>query len=290
MKNEKIIKILVFTITIFALIATTTALFSTGGQGEYTFTSLHGEEVLIYGEGLYKHMSTEVAIQGLAQDVVTLLLAIPILVVAYYFATKGSLKGRLILTGALLYFFLTYLFYVAMAAFNQMYLVYTIILGASFYALILIVLSFELEKLKEYYQRKLPIKFIGGFLMLNAIIVAIQWVDSLLPFLLSDTIPEQVQHYTTLIVQGYDLAIFLPAGFLSGYLLFTKNIYGYFLAPVYLVFLSILMTALTAKIIGMTMIGLDVMPVIIVFPTILTLSVICTIIIFKNFSIKSHVY
>lgn len=54
-----------------------------------------------------------VAIQGIAQDYVTLLVGIPLLLVELYFFRKGSLSGKFLLTGTLLYFMLTYLFYLA---------------------------------------------------------------------------------------------------------------------------------------------------------------------------------
>ncbi|MCF7944944.1 MAG: hypothetical protein K9L75_05360, partial [Spirochaetia bacterium] len=41
-------------------------------RGVYSYQSIRGEEVSIYGKGLYRHMSEEVAVQGIAQDYITL--------------------------------------------------------------------------------------------------------------------------------------------------------------------------------------------------------------------------
>lgn len=72
MQNKKVISILIILIAMFAVIATLAGIFSTGGSGEYEYKSIRGQTVTIYGEGLYKHMSADVAIQGIAQDYVTL--------------------------------------------------------------------------------------------------------------------------------------------------------------------------------------------------------------------------
>ena len=72
---KKPLTILIFLIVIFAIAATTMAIFSNDGNGQYEYTSIRGKTVMIYGKGLYKDMSAEVAPQGIAQDYVTLFLA-----------------------------------------------------------------------------------------------------------------------------------------------------------------------------------------------------------------------
>src|SRR5215210_7394774 len=81
--HKKFLSILVILTIIFATIATTTGIFSNDGTGEYEFKSIRGRTVTIYGKGLYRHMSAEVAPQGIAQDYVTLFIAVPLLVIAF---------------------------------------------------------------------------------------------------------------------------------------------------------------------------------------------------------------
>lgn len=79
MQNRKTISILVFIIVLLSLSATLTGILSGVGAGscEYQFESIHGQKVTIYGKGLYQHMSSDVAIQGIAQDYVTLFIGVP---------------------------------------------------------------------------------------------------------------------------------------------------------------------------------------------------------------------
>lgn len=85
-----------------------------------------------------------------------------------------------------------------------------------------------------------------------------------------------------LIVQGLDLAILLPCAFLSGILFIRKKPSGFLFAPVYLVFLSLLMAALTAKVIAMAHLGYNVIPVIYLIPTFFIIAVLCSIQVLRN--------
>ena len=286
MKYKKAVSLLVYGISILAIIATTAGIFSKSGPGEYEHISIRGETVTIFGKGIYQDMSADVAIQGIAQDVVTLFIAIPFLLTALYFARKGSLKGRIMLSGSLLYFFLTYLFYLAMAMFNPLFLVYVLLLSTSFFALVLTIFSLYFENLKQYFHSRLPAKFLGGFLVFNAITIGSLWLQVVVPPLFNEVIPIDLDHYTTLIVQGFDLALFLPISFISGVFLFKRAPIGYLLGSVYFVFLSLLMTALTGKIIGMALVGVNVIPAIFIIPAINLTTILGSIIIFKNFNHK----
>lgn len=77
-------------------------------------------------------------------------------------------------------------------------------------------------------------------------------MNIIVPPLIQGTIyPPELNHYTTLIVQGFDLGLLLPISFIVGLFLIKKKPMGYLYATTYIIFLSILMTALTAKIIAM---------------------------------------
>lgn len=289
MKNKKTTTLLVILIAIFAFIATLAGITSTGGSGAYEYKSIRGQTVTIYGKGLYQHMSAEVAIQGIAQDYVTLFIALPFLLFALYRFRIQSLKGKFLLAGVLSYLFLTYLFYMNMAMYNSMFLVYVALTGLSFFALVLTLLTFETDQLPKIFKDKTPVNFIGGFLIFNAVIIALLWLGVIIPPLLDKTIvPIAVEHYTTLNVQAFDLSLFLPISFVAGLLLIRKSKFGYLMAPVYLVFLSLLMLALIAKLIAMAMQGVNIIPAIFFIPSIALVAIICSIILLRNINVALH--
>jgi hypothetical protein len=128
-----------------------------------------------------------------------------------------------------------------------------------------------------------PVKTTGGFLIFNSVAIALLWLSIVVPPLLDGSvIPVQAEHYTTLIVQGLDLGILLPAAFISAMLFIRKKPLGYLLCPLYFIFLSLLMTALTAKIIAMALLGYNVIPVVFLIPAFNILTIICTIVILRK--------
>ncbi len=262
-------------IIIFSLLASLLGILDKSGPGRFTYQSIRGQEIEIHGLGLYKDMSAEVAIQGIAQDYVTLFVAIPLVIFSLIMYIRKSPKSSVILGGSLFYFFVTYLFYLAMGMYNKMFLVYVILLGASFFALILHLMSIDYAEVNKGFTDNTPLKSSGIFLIINALLIALLWLSIILPPLISGQIyPKGIDHYTTMIVQGFDLALLLPMALVCGFLMIRKHHFAYVFGTIYLIFLSILMTALSAKIIGMKVQGYNVIPVIFIIPSINLISII----------------
>lgn len=97
MKHKNTITILSLLIALCATLATTVGIFSQAGTGEYEYESIHGQKIIIYGKGIYQYMSADFAIQGIAQDYITLFLAIPLLLIGLFWSRKNSLFPQLIL-------------------------------------------------------------------------------------------------------------------------------------------------------------------------------------------------
>jgi hypothetical protein len=170
-----------------------------------------------------------------------------------------------------------------MAMYNEMFLAYIILTGTSFFAFVILLLTFDILKMPVIFNSNIPVKFIGGFLIFNSIVIALLWLSVVIPPLIDGSIiPDAVEHYTTLTVQGLDMALFLPISFISGFLLIKKKPFGYLMSTVTLVFLPMLMTALTAKIIAMAMTGINVIPAVFIIPAILIISIICSLLLLRN--------
>ncbi len=268
MNYEKALTNLTLIIAVLAALAASVGIFTDEGPGEYSYKSIRGETVRIYGKGIYQHMSADVAIQGIAQDYVTLFAAVPLLLVALYHSRKGSLRARFLLAGVLFYFLVTYLFYLTMGMYNYLFLVYATLLCCSFFALFLTLTELNLADLDDYFSSDRTARFSGGYLIFSAYSVAFLWLGVVIPPLLDGFIfPKSLEHYTTLIVQGLDLGLLLPISFVVGLMLFRRQRAGFLFGLPYLIFLSLLMSALTAKIIAMALNGVNVIPVIFIMPT-----------------------
>lgn len=283
MRYKKAITVLVILIAVLSMAATFAGILSSQGPGEYEYESIRGENVTIYGKGFYKDMSADVAIQGISQDYVTLFVGIPLLLISLFLARKDMLKGKIMLSGTIAYFAVTYIFYLCMAMYNELFLLWVALASFSFYAFLLMILSFGLTDLRSYFDSKTPVKKVGAFLMITALLIAFLWLSVVVPPLLDGSIyPPELEHYTTLIVQGLDLAILLPGSFLAGILFIKKRPIGYLMAPIFNVFLCILMASLTAKIVGMSLVGVNPGPAIVIIPLIDAVAILLACLTLKN--------
>ncbi len=258
MKFKKSISRLVLLIAIVAVVASAYGAFSSQGKGPYDFKTVHNTTVTISGKGLYQNDSISAASQAIAQDVVTLFLGIPLLLVSLYLYRKGLLKGKLLLAGTIAYFLYTYTSYSFLSMFNPFFLIDVLLMSASFFAFVLTMMSFDIEKLSTSFNEKLPVKFVGGLLICIGVIFGFMWLGIVTPTILSDTAPIVLEHYTTLVIQAMDLGFVVPTAFLAGILLIKRNAFGYLLSTVVTVKGITMLTALTAMVIGQVLAGVEV--------------------------------
>lgn len=265
MKNKQAISLLVLFIAVCSLIVTTYAILSTNGPGEYKYKSLYDSTVMIYGKGLYQHDSVTMASQAIAQDYVTLILGVPLLLISLVLARKGLLRGRLLLTGTLGYFLYTYASYSFLSMYNSMFLVYVWLMSASFFAFTLSLMSFDISSLKQQFNEKFPVKSIGSFLITVSALFGLMWLGKVVSPLLNHNQPEGLEHYTTFVIQALDLGFVIPIGVLAGILLIKRKPFGYLLAAVMAMKDVTLLTALTAMIILQIQAEVPINPAVIAF-------------------------
>lgn len=287
MKFRKTITILVLCIAILALAASAYGIFSTQGSGQYEFKSVHGQVVSIYGKGLYKNDSVSIVAQGKAQDIVTLILGIPLLLISLNLSRKGLLKGRLLLTGTLGYFLYTYISYTFLWMYNPLFLVYVALMSMSFFAFALSMMSFEIKSIGTAFSPRLPVKFIGGFQIFFALVLSMLWLGMIVPTITKGTVPTQLEHYTTLVIQGMDLGFIVPLAFISGVLLLKRENFGYLLSSVIIMKGLTMGTSLTAMIIGQAAAGIQMSLLeMALFPTFNLIIILCLILLLKNINDK----
>jgi hypothetical protein len=74
----------------------------------FTFTTLRGETTQIYGQGLYRYDTIFTGAGFKGQDIIMLILGIPLLVLSIRFYQRGSLRGGVLLMGVLGYVLYVY--------------------------------------------------------------------------------------------------------------------------------------------------------------------------------------
>jgi hypothetical protein len=283
MKYQKSISLLVLFIGLFSIAAASYAIFSNQGPGTYEYQSIFGETISIYGKGLYKHDSVSMAAQAIAQDYVTLLLGVPLLIFSLYLSRKGILKGHLLLTGTLGYFLYTYASYSFLSMYNPLFLIYVLLMSASFFAFTQAMMSFDVAKLPQLFHEKLPVKLIGGFLLFASFVFGLMWLGKVLRPLMSHTPVVGIDHYTTLVIQALDLGFVVPVGIMSGFLLIKRRPFGYLLGSVIIIKDLTLLTALSAMVFLQIQAGVNVSFIVVVLVLLLNIFVIyLMVLILKN--------
>jgi hypothetical protein len=241
-------------------------LWRTGGQ-PYRFRTLRGETVSIQGHGLYRYDTVSAVAQEQAQDLVTLILGVPLLAVSAWLARRGSLRGRLLLTGTLGYFLYTYTSMAFGSAYNQFFLVYVALFSLSLFAFILTMMSFDLPALPRQFSPRLPRRAIAGVLFGAGGFLLLAWLGRIVPSLLRDQPPVGLESTTTLFIQVLDLGVIVPVAVLAGVLLLRRSPWGYLLASVAVLKFLTMGVAVSAMGINMVRSGVPVSPVeLVVFP------------------------
>jgi len=246
MKNQPALNWLVPLIIVLASLSATFGLFTPNDGNTLSFTTARGETVEVWGQGLYKYDTPIGATGFTAADVITLVLAIPILLISFFMYRRGSLRGGLLLAGALSYFLYNYTSMGFGAAYNSLFLAYTLIFSLSLYGLILLLISFDLKTLPAHFGAGLPRNGIGIFLIVSGIILSLIWLAlSIVPALLASKAPPEAYYYTTFTTGIIDIGIIAPALILGGVLIRRGAPFGYLLATTLLIFTCILGANLT---------------------------------------------
>ncbi|HEX5840233.1 MAG TPA: hypothetical protein VFY26_20510, partial [Anaerolineales bacterium] len=229
MKISNTLTILSLLVALFAAVYAGIGLFSTGGEGSFDFTTLHGETVEIYGQGIYRNDAAFRAPIFRGTDAVTLFVCVPVLLLALAWYRRGSLRGGLLLTSMLAYFLYNSASLGFGAAYNNILLLYIASFSLSLFALVLAVQCIDLETLAARTSRQLPRTWISIFLFVAGLSLMV-WVMDIVVALASNSIPGTLGPYSTEATYMLDLGIILPAAYLAGILVLRRSPWGTLLA------------------------------------------------------------
>lgn len=248
MKQNSILNWLIPLIAVLAIITAGVGLFSQGGNGPFQFTTVYGNTVEIYGQGIYRHDSSFVAALFKGTDVVTLFVGIPLLLVGYLFYRRNSLRGSIFLIGILLYFLYIGVTYTFSAIFNSLFLVYTALFSAALFATILALTTFDTQHLADTVNSGMPHRGLAIFMFVAGLGTLMLWLSELIGPLMAGHAPANLGPYTTMFTHGFDSAVITPACVITGIYLLKRRTLGYLLvAP-----LLILCTLIGVVVIGQT--------------------------------------
>jgi hypothetical protein len=223
-------------IVITAAVAALLGLFASGGDGRSMFTTVHGQTVEIYGKGLYRFDTVFSAATFKGVDVITLVVSLPLLIIAFALYRRNSLRGGVLLLSALPYFIYIGASMTFSAAFNRIFLLYAALFSISLFTFITLAVSIDLLSLSKSMLPRLPRRGIAIFMFIAGIGTFLLWLSELIGPMMTGAVPANLGPYTTMFTHGFDSALITPATVLTGIYLLRRRAVGYLFAAPLLVF------------------------------------------------------
>jgi hypothetical protein len=229
MKNLKILRILT------VLLALSLALASIAGA---------------FFPDTYVRDSPSLAAQGVGQDLVDLFVAVPLLLISFWYAGRGSRLATLVYGGTLAYIMYSFVIYCFGVHFNQYFLLYCLTLSLSIFTFIIYMSDLRQMEVESWFTDA-PVRLVSVFLMVAAAIFYVLWLKSIVPAILRNEIPKEVSDYGLPVnpVHVIDLVFALPAMLTGAVLIWRKQGLGYIISSIALVFMVLLTIALAAMVI-----------------------------------------
>jgi hypothetical protein len=211
----------------------------------------------IFLKGIYARETPSGALQAIGQDIVNLV-AVVVLFIAIYFVSKGSVKAFLVWSGVLLYLLYGYIIYAFDVHFNSLFLIYVVIVGLSFYALVGSVIHMHLDDFQSSFSATTKARLVSVFFLVLGILFYLLWLREDIPALVTGMIPPSLTEVNvpTNAVHILDVGLFLPALLLTALLLWRRKLLGSLLAGSLLVFCTLMESVILSIFLVMSCTGM----------------------------------
>ena len=253
MKRGSALNWLIPLIAVLAIVIAGVGLFSQGGDGPFSFTTIYGDTVEIYGQGIYRHDSTFVAALFRGTDAITLFVGLPLLLVSYLSYRRGSLRGSIFMIGMLMYFLYIGVTYTFSVIFNSLFLGYTALFSVSLFATIIALTMFDVQALAAKVTSGMLHRGIAVFMFVAGFGTLFLWLSELIGPLIAGQAPANLGPYTTMFTHGFNSAVITPATVVTGIFLLKRKPLGYLLAAPLLILCTIIGVVVIAQTVSQAM-------------------------------------
>ncbi len=175
---------------------------------------------LVYASTLYP--TDEILTSFAANDVVNILLGLPILLGSMWFAQRGKVLGLLFWPGALFYVFYNYVAYVFGMPLNATFPLCLILTSMSAYTTVALVANLDIHAIQQKFAGAVHEKLSGGALTVYGLLFLLLALGSIVQALTG----QSTLHETELGVMVADTMI-APAWIIGGVLLWRREALGY---------------------------------------------------------------
>lgn len=191
---------------------------------------------------VYAKESASWAAQGAGQDVVNIIVALPVLVISAWYVRKGSVRGLMVWLGALVYVVYSYVTYAFFVHFGPVFPLYVATLGLSTYALAGASAGVDLDELRKAWPENFHLRSVSLVLVIIGIAFGGMWLASIARALASGTVPEGVTEIGLPVnpIHVLDLALLLPLTIVTARAHWQRRPFGLLFATPLFVFFAIM--------------------------------------------------
>lgn len=170
-------------------------------------------------------------------DLVTLLVAVPMLITALILSRRGSQRALLVWLAMLNYMLYNYAFYLFGAAFNWYFLIYVALFTLSMFALIFGLVNIDANQIGKNFRNKTPVKWISSYMLFVSVGLTTLYIIQSLGFVATGQLPTIVVKtgHPTSVIFALDLSLLVPVFVLGAIWLWKRRPWGYVLASMSLV-------------------------------------------------------
>ena len=204
-------------------------------------------------DGIYSDTDDVVAaLRG--ADIVTLLLASPVLALALWLVRRGDVRGHLLWLAMVGFAFYGYGYYVFGPTFNDLFLLHVAVFALSMVTLGAAAMALDPSTVVGRFTSRWPYRVLSLVLLVTAAWLAIMYGSAVVDQMTTGTLPEDVVPLPEWRVHlGYvmDLAFVLPACIIAGILLWRQAAWGYTAATAVFIFLWVFQVTFLATAVSM---------------------------------------
>lgn len=169
-------------------------------------------------------------------DLVTLIVAVPLLVLVLVLSMRGSSRAQAAWIGLLAYSVYNYAFYVFAPKFNDAFLLHIALFSLSVFALAFALPSLDVATLGARLRKARIARWVGGYLVTVGVLQGALWLFVLIRYLVNGELIKDIPVAGQHLVFALDLGLAMPVLIVAGVLLFRRQALGFVLGAAVAVF------------------------------------------------------
>jgi hypothetical protein len=199
-----------YVLAALAAVGAAIGLLAGGGPGRYDVETLRGSTETLFGEGLYRYDTWLVGAGNQGQDLVVLLVEVPLLLAVVRWYRHGSAVAAAALAGVLAFFTYFYVSMVFATAQNRLFVLYIAAAALAGFALAALVARLDVRRVAASLPGRPGRRALTTYLLGLAAALTLAWLPGLVASTASGDVADLVGPYTSAVTVALDLGLIVP--------------------------------------------------------------------------------